>query len=196
MATSRKENITELAAQFGRTADRLRAKEAEQQALVRQGSDSDVAEMDANQVVDLRRRRRKCKQQQQQDACDEESTTALLNEQKDNAVITESGACARCSPVHPLRLPHRNRAALTSAAVSTAQLDNSGDEGEEQIGVVKDYSGSGLRISGIEGLCRIPGAGRGLMTNITMKECLESASMWVACAAGRMVLMLAGYMFV
>ena len=93
MATSRKENITELAAQFGRTADRLRAKEAEQQALVLQGSDSDVAQMNANQVVDLRRRRRKCKQQQQQDACDEESTTALLNEQKENTVITESGVC-------------------------------------------------------------------------------------------------------
>ena len=96
----------------------------------------------------------------------------------------------RCSPAHPLRLPHRNRAALTSAAVSTAQLDNSGDEGEEQIGVVKDYSGSGLRISGIEGLCRIPGAARGLMTNITMKECLESASMWVACAAGCVCVMM------
>jgi len=225
MSTTRKENITELAQQFGRTADRLRAKDAEQQqaaaaaAALRGGS----GEIDANAGVDAANRKQRRRRKQHDDG-GEAVAEASVNMERETALITDAGKC--CSQQHCRRLQQQQRvhaacvrarddhhvdaAAAASAsnfriphphltstahtpcsvhsshpfAVCTAQLENSGDEGEEGGGATKDYSGTGLRISGIEGSCRIPGSSRGLMTNIVMKECLESASMCVCVGGG------------
>jgi hypothetical protein len=73
--------------------------------------------------------------------------------------------------------PASSSSLLSCSAVATAQLDNSGDEGEDEGSIGASSSESGLKITGIEGYCTIPGTDRGLMTKAAMKENLESASM-------------------
>jgi hypothetical protein len=140
MSTSRKENITALAAQFSRTADRLRARDTQQQQ-------TGCAEEDR---LEAQRRAKQEKKKIAEDA-EERVSAEQLNALNDVAAIGH--------------------------ALSTAKLDNSGDEDEEAVGGDKRNAGIGLKISGIDGYCVIPGANRGLMSKIAMKECLESASM-------------------
>lgn len=145
MATSRKESVSGLAAQFGQTADRLRAKEADHQARLRQQG---IDEADDRLEARLRAK------QEKKMRADDEAARARAELLVAQSVVSAIGD-----------------------ALSTAKLDNSGDEEDDKGGGDKQSAGNGLKISGIEGYCCIPGASCGLMSKIAMKECLESASM-------------------
>jgi hypothetical protein len=155
LATSRKENVTELAAQFGRTADRLRAKEAEKQFHLQQNQTA--ADEDDDQIYQNRCNARRGRKEYE-------------------------GQQPAQTTVAPSTSDHQS--AMISRDISTAQLDNSGDEGEDNGERRQGDEDTGLRIFGIQGYCNIPGASRGLMSRMTMKECLESASMLFKEAGG------------
>ena len=143
MATSRKENVIELAAQFARTADRLRADENER------NMHQTAAMVDEDDI--RKRAERRERKKRDAETCANTSSQEALNQREESTRISQ--------------------------AVSSAQLENSGDEGEGGDVRGKSDTGSGLKISGIEGYCNIPGANRGLMSKAAVKEYLESASM-------------------